>query len=326
METRVTRLLGIQQPVLQGGMAWVSEAHLAAAVSEAGGLGIIACGGADPDWVCEQIKLARTLTDKPFGCNIALASPYAFHLAQLLAEMKVDVITTGAGSPADYVSLWKEAGCKVVPVIPSAALAKRMERLGVDAVVAEGCESGGHIGELTTMALVPAVCEAVSIPVIAAGGIADGRGVAAAFALGAEAVQVGTRFLTARECVISQAYKDKVISAKDSDTIVTGRKGGRPVRQLKNAFARKVKVAEAEGPAEEELVLAGSLRRAVQGDVVNGSVMAGQVACLVHDEKTCQEIIDDLMSQACSWGSCSLQEMSARNAKRSWDGHEKGDR
>ena len=318
METRVTRLLGIEKPVLQGGMAWVSEGRLAAAVSNAGGLGIIACGAAEPEWVEEQVKLARSLTDKPIGCNVMMMSPYVAQIAPMLAELKVDVITTGAGSPSDYIPIWKEAGCKVAPVIPSAALAKRMERIGADAVIAEGCESGGHIGELTTMALIPAVCEAVSIPVIAAGGIADGRGLLAAFALGAEGVQMGTRFLASEECRVAQAYKDKVLAAKDSDTIVTGRAGGHPVRQLKNAFARKVKAAEGESGAAEELVLAGSLRRAVEGDVTGGSMMAGQIACLVKEQKTCKQIIDDLFEQVEAWSGLSLQQMADRNASRSW--------
>lgn len=324
METRVTRLLGIEKPVLQGGMAWVSEGSLAAAVSNAGGLGIIACGAAGPEWVEEQVKLARSLTDKPIGCNVMMMSPHVVEIAALLAKLKVDAITTGAGSPSDYIPMWKEAGCKVVPVIPSAALAKRMERAGADAVVAEGCEAGGHIGELTTMALIPAVCDAVSIPVIAAGGIADARGLAAAFALGAEGVQMGTRFLASAECRIAQAYKDKVIAAKDSDTIVTGRSSGRPVRQLKNAFSRKAKAAEAEGAQPEELVLSGSLRRAVEGDVVGGSMMAGQVACLIGEEKTCKQIIDELSAQAQAWGACDLQRMARMNEQRAWSDCEEG--
>lgn len=325
METRVTRLLGIEKPVLQGGMAWVSEGNLAAAVSNAGGLGIIACGAAGPEWVEEQVKLARSLTDRPIGCNVMMMSPHVAEIAALLAKLRVEVITTGAGSPSDYIPMWKEAGCKVVPVVPSAALAKRMERAGADAVVAEGCEAGGHIGELTTMALIPAVCDAVSIPVIAAGGIADARGLVAAFALGAEGVQMGTRFLASTECRIAQAYKDKVIAAKDSDTIVTGRSSGRPVRQLKNAFSRKAKAAEAEGAAPEELVLAGSLRRAVEGDVTGGSMMAGQVACLVREQKSCREIIEELFGQAQAWGLCDMQGMAACNASRKWDDCEGGE-
>lgn len=325
METRVTRLLGIDKPVLQGGMAWVSEGNLAAAVSNAGGLGIIACGAAGPDWVEEQVRLARSLTDKPIGCNVMMMSPHVAEIAPLLAELKVDVITTGAGSPSDWIPLWREAGCKVIPVVPSAALAKRMERAGADAVVVEGCEAGGHIGELTTMALVPSVCDAVSIPVIAAGGIADARGVVAAFALGAEGVQMGTRFLASSECRIAQAYKDKVIAAKDSDTIVTGRASGRPVRQLKNAFSRKAKAAESDGAAAEELVLAGSLRRAVEGDVSGGSMMAGQIACLVKEEKSCREIIDEIFAQAEQWGACNMQKMACLNETRAWRSDESGE-
>lgn len=319
--TRVTDLLGITYPIIQGAMAWIADARLAAAVSEAGGLGIIACGSAPITWVKEQIELARSLTNKPFGVNIMLMNPDTPQLAQLLADMKVDVITTGAGSPAAYLDMWKAAGCKVIPVVASAALAKRMERMGADAVIAEGCEAGGHIGELTTMALTPAVCDVLSIPVIAAGGIADGRGMTAAFALGAEGVQVGTRFLTAHECGIHEAYKQKVIQAKDSDTIVTGRANGHPVRALKNRFARNIRRMEGDSQAsfdEIEQALAGSLHRAVEGDVDNGSLMSGQVACLVHDEKSAADIVQDLMREACSWGKNSLAEMASCNAHRSW--------
>lgn len=321
MKTRVTEALGIEHPIIQGGMAWIAEARLAAAVSNAGGLGIIACGSAPASWVREQIELARTLTDKPFGLNIMLMSPEAPALAELAAEMQVKVITTGAGNPGTYVPMWKEAGCKVVPVVASAALARRMEKAGADAIIAEGCEAGGHIGELTTMALTPAVCDAVSIPVIAAGGIADGRGFAAAFALGAEGVQVGTRFLTAEECCVHEAYKQKVLAAKDSDTIVTGRVGGHPVRGIKNKFARSIRTLEAAGAEaadEAEEKLAGSLRRAVEGDVDNGALMAGQVACLVHDEKPAAAIVADLLSEAESWAGNTLQQMADRNAQRAW--------
>lgn len=321
MKTRVTELLGVKYPIIQGGMANIADARLAAAVSEAGGLGIIACGSAPVSWVEEQITLARELTDKPIGLNIMLMNPEAPQLAQLAADMHIDVVTTGAGNPGTYVPLWKEAGITVIPVVASAALARRMERCGADAVIAEGCEAGGHIGELTTMALVPVVCDTVSIPVIAAGGIADGRGMAAAYALGAEGVQVGTRFLAAEECCVAQAYKDKVVAAKDSDTIVTGRGGGHPVRGLKNRLTREIRQLESAGKGdseEAEVRLAGSLRRAVQGDVDNGSLMAGQVACLVHDVKPAAKIIDDLMNEALSWALCSLQEMADRNATRSW--------
>ena len=322
MKTRVTELLGIEQPIIQGAMAWIADARLAAAVSNAGGLGIIACGSAPLSWVREQVELARTLTDKPFGVNIMLMNPEAPQLAELLAELRVPVITTGAGNPGNYIDRWKEAGAKVVPVVASSALAKRMERCGADAVIAEGCEAGGHIGELTTMALTPAVCDAVSIPVIAAGGVADGRGLVAAFALGAEAVQIGTRFLTAYECGIHEAYKQKVLAAKDSDTIVTGRDNGHPVRQLKNKFSRGMRKMEADTQVsadEVEAALAGSLHRAVEGDVDNGSLMSGQVACLIGDEKSAQEIVDDLMREALAWSKSDLQAMADANAGRAWN-------
>lgn len=322
MKTRVTELLGIEQPIIQGAMAWIADARLAAAVSNVGGLGIIACGSAPLSWVREQVELARTLTDKPFGVNIMLMNPEAPQLAELLAELRVPVITTGAGNPGNYIDRWKEAGAKVVPVVASSALAKRMERCGADAVIAEGCEAGGHIGELTTMALTPAVCDAVSIPVIAAGGVADGRGLVAAFALGAEAVQIGTRFLTAYECGIHEAYKQKVLAAKDSDTIVTGRDNGHPVRQLKNKFSRGIRKMEADTQVsadEVEAALAGSLHRAVEGDVDNGSLMSGQVACLIGDEKSAQEIVDDLMREALAWSKSDLQAMADANAGRAWN-------
>ena len=322
MKTRVTELLGIEQPIIQGAMAWIADARLAAAVSNAGGLGIIACGSAPLSWVREQVELARTLTDKPFGVNIMLMNPEAPQLAELLAELRVPVITTGAGNPGNYIDRWKEAGAKVVPVVASSALAKRMERCGADAVIAEGCEAGGHIGELTTMALTPAVCDAVSIPVIAAGGVADGRGLVAAFALGAEAVQIGTRFLTTHECGIHEAYKQKVLAAKDSDTIVTGRDNGHPVRQLKNKFSRGIRKMEADTQVsadEVEAALAGSLHRAVEGDVDNGSLMSGQVACLIGDEKSAQEIVDDLMREALAWSKSDLQAMADANAGRAWN-------
>lgn len=321
MRTRVTELLGIEQPIIQGAMAWIADARLAAAVSNAGGLGIIACGSAPLEWVREQIELCRSLTDKPFGVNIMLMNPEAPQLAELLAELRVPVITTGAGNPGNYIERWKEAGTKVVPVVASAALARRMERCGADAVIAEGCEAGGHIGELATMALTPAVCEAVSIPVIAAGGVADGRGMVAAFALGAEGVQIGTRFLTAHECGIHDAYKQKVIAAKDSDTIVTGRDNGHPVRQLKNKFSRGIRKMEADRETSLEDIeeaLAGSLHRAVTGDVDGGSLMSGQVACLVKDEKSAQEIVDDLMEEAKRWSHEDLEGMAKANAQRAW--------
>ena len=319
MKKQVTELLGIEVPVVQGAMARIADASLAGAVSEAGGLGIIACGGAPLDWVEEQVRIARSMTDKPIGANVMLMDPNAAQTAELLAKLRVDVITTGAGSPANYMQLWKDAGIKVVPVVASSALAARMERLGADAVVAEGTEAGGHIGELTTMALIPAVCDAVSIPVIAAGGIADGRGMAAAFALGAEGVQAGTRFLTVDECTISDAYKERVIAAKDADTIVTGRGSGHPVRCLKNKFARTVRKLEGDVAAngdELEAMYVGSLRRAVEGDVDNGTMMAGQSAALVHERATAAEAIARMIEEAEALGGLDLEALAALSARR----------
>ena len=319
MKTRVTELLGIEVPVVQGAMARIADASLAGAVSEAGGLGIIACGGAPLDWVEEQVRIARSMTDKPIGANVMLMDPNAAQTAELLAKLRVDVITTGAGSPANYMQLWKDAGIKVVPVVASSALAARMERLGADAVVAEGTEAGGHIGELTTMALIPAVCDAVSIPVIAAGGIADGRGMAAAFALGAEGVQAGTRFLTVDECTIADAYKERVIAAKDADTIVTGRGSGHPVRCLKNKFARTVRKLEGDVAAngdELEAMYVGSLRRPVEGDVDNGTMMAGQSAALVHERATAAEAIARMIEEAEALGGLDLEALAALSARR----------
>ena len=319
MKTRVTELLGIEVPVVQGAMARIADASLAGAVSEAGGLGIIACGGAPLDWVEEQVRIARSMTDKPIGANVMLMDPNAAQTAELLAKLRVDVITTGAGSPANYLQLWKDAGIKVVPVVASSALAARMERLGADAVVAEGTEAGGHIGELTTMALIPAVRDAVSIPVIAAGGIADGRGMAAAFALGAEGVQVGTRFLTVDECTISDAYKERVIAAKDADTIVTGRGSGHPVRCLKNKFARTVRKLEGDVAAngdELEAMYVGSLKRAVEGDVDNGTMMAGQSAALVRERATAAEAVARMIDEAEALGRLDLEALAESNARR----------
>ena len=319
MKTRITELLGIEVPVVQGAMARIADASLAGAVSEAGGLGIIACGGAPLSWVEEQVRIARSMTDKPIGANVMLMDPNAAELAKLLADLRVDVVTTGAGSPANFMQMWKDAGIKVVPVVASSALAARMERLGADAVVAEGTEAGGHIGELTTMALVPAVCDAVSIPVIAAGGIADGRGVAAAFALGAEGVQVGTRFLTVEECTIADAYKERVLAAKDADTIVTGRGSGHPVRCLKNKFARTVRKLEgdlAQNGDELEAMYVGSLRRAVEGDVDNGTMMAGQSAALVHERATAAEAVARMIDEAEALGRLDLEALAESNARR----------
>ena len=299
--TAVTKLLGISYPVIQGGMAWVAESTLAAAVSNAGGLGIIAAANAPVDYVKSEIRKAKELTDKPFGVNIMLLSPYAQEVAQLVAEEKVPVVTTGAGNPGPYMTLWKEAGIKVIPVVASVALAKLMQRAGADAVIAEGCESGGHIGQATTMALVPQVADAVQIPVIAAGGIGDGRGLAAALMLGAEGVQMGTRFLVSDECVIHENYKDSIIKAKDIDTVVTGRSTGHPVRTLRNQMTKEYLKMEQEGCSFEQLeaLTFGSLRRAVQeGDIKTGSMMSGQIAGLVSKKQSCAEMIEEIMAQA----------------------------
>lgn len=301
MKTRVTELLGIEKPIIQGGMAWVAESHLAAAVSNAGGFGLIGAANAPADVVRNYIHEARELTDKPFGVNIMLMSPFAEDIAQLVTEEKVAAVTTGAGNPEKYMAQWKAAGIKVIPVIASVALAKRMERVGADAVVAEGTESGGHIGQTTTMTLVPQVVDAVQIPVIAAGGIGDGRGMAAAFMLGAEAVQMGTRFCVADECVIHDKYKDRILKAKDIDSEVTGRSHGHPVRGLRNKMTREYLKLEAEGASFEQLenLTLGGLRKAVvEGDTDNGSVLAGQIAGMITKRQSCQEIVDEVMDQA----------------------------
>ena len=301
MMTRVTELLGIEKPIIQGGMAWVAESHLAAAVSNAGGFGLIGAANAPADVVRNYIHEARELTDKPFGVNIMLMSPFAEDIAQLVTEEKVAAVTTGAGNPEKYMAQWKAAGIKVIPVIASVALAKRMERVGADAVVAEGTESGGHIGQATTMTLVPQVVDAVQIPVIAAGGIGDGRGMAAAFMLGAEAVQMGTRFCVADECVIHDKYKDRILKAKDIDSEVTGRSHGHPVRGLRNKMTREYLKLEAEGASFEQLenLTLGGLRKAVvEGDTDNGSVLAGQIAGMITKRQSCQEIVDEVMDQA----------------------------
>lgn len=301
MGKNITELLNITYPVIQGGMAWVAEYHLAAAVSEAGGLGIIAAGAAPAEWVRDQVRKVKEITDKPFGVNIMLMNPQADDVARILVEEGVKVVTTGAGNPEKYMTMWKEAGMKVIPVVASVALAKRMERCGADAVIAEGTEAGGHIGEITTMVLVPQVADAVSIPVIAAGGIADGRGLAAAFMLGAKGVQMGTHFVVAKESVVHQNYKDSIIKAKDIDTKVTGRSTGHPVRGLRNAMTKEYLRKEAEGASAEELELfaAGGLRKAVvEGDVKMGSLMAGQSAGLVTEELTCKELLEKVVSEA----------------------------
>lgn len=303
MKTRITELLGIEYPIIQGGMAWVAENNLAAAVSEAGGLGLIGGANAPAEVIRDYIKKVKAATDKPFGVNVMLMSPYADDVAKVVVEEGVKVVTTGAGNPEKYMDMWKAAGIKVIPVVASVALAKRMEKYGADAVVAEGTESGGHIGEATTMTLVPQVVDAVSIPVIAAGGIGDGRGIAAAFMLGAEAVQMGTRFLVAKECIVHQNYKDRVIKAKDIDSAVTGRSHGHPVRCLRNQMTREYVKLENAGKSFEELeyLTLGALRNAVvDGDVTGGTLMAGQIAGMVSKEQTCKEMIYEMMEQAAS--------------------------
>ncbi|MGI6031827.1 MAG: nitronate monooxygenase [Coriobacteriales bacterium] len=302
MQTRITELLGIDYPVFQGAMAWIADASLASAVSNAGGLGILAGGNASAEHVAQMIDETKERTERPFGLNIMLMSPHAADLAQLAIEKRVPVVTTGAGSPSPYMQAWKDAGIKVIPVVASTALARRMAANGADAVIAEGGESGGHIGELNTMALVPQVAGVVDIPVIAAGGIACGRQMAAALMLGAEGVQVGTRFLTVDECTVHENYKQKVLKAKDSDTIVTGRVAGHPVRGLKNKFSRAARKAELAGVLngeESELKLSGSLRRAArEGDLETGAFMAGEVAGLVNERGTAADVVHGLVAEA----------------------------
>ncbi|WP_238916120.1 enoyl-[acyl-carrier-protein] reductase FabK [Clostridium sp. YIM B02555] len=297
---RVCDLLEIEYPIFQGAMARIADASLVSAVSEAGGLGIIT-GAAPTEWVREQIQKTKKLTNKPFGVNIMLMTENADEIADLVCEEKVPVVTTGAGSPGKYMEKWKAHGIKVIPVVASVALAKRMEKAGANAIIAEGTESGGHVGQLTTMALVPQVVDSVNIPVIAAGGIGDGRGVAASFMLGAEAIQVGTRFLVAKECTIHQNYKNKVLSAKDIDTEVTGRPTGHPVRVLRNKLTRNFLKLEKEGASIEELekLGVGALKKAVvDGDIDNGSLMSGQIAGLINREQTCKEMIIELFDEA----------------------------
>ena len=298
---RICEILNVKYPIIQGGMAWVADSNLAAAVSNAGGFGIIGTGSATADIVKKEIDNCRRLTDKPFGVNVMLMSPNADEVIDLIIEEKPAGITTGAGNPAKYMDRLKEAGIKVIPVVPTVALAQRMEKLGADAVIAEGTEAGGHIGELTTMVLVPQVAEALNIPVIAAGGVADGRGIAASFALGAEGVQIGTRFICSEECNIHQNYKDAVLKAKDRDAVVTGRPTGHPVRTLKNKLAKKFLKMEKEGASPEELekLGAGALRLAVvEGDKDGGSFMAGQSAAMVREIKPCKDIVEEISKQA----------------------------
>ncbi len=301
LKTDICSILGIEYPILQGGMAWIADGKLAAAVSEAGGLGIISAMNAEESYLREQIRIARSLTDKPFGVNVMLMSPHVEGVAKVLADEKVPVVTTGAGNPLRFMGMWKEAGIKVIPVIPSVAIARMVARSGATAVVAEGGESGGHVGEMNTMALVPQVCDAVDIPVIAAGGIGDGRGIAAALMLGAQGVQLGTRFLVAKECNIHQNYKDRVLKASDIDTIVTGRRLGHPVRSLKSSFSRKYFKMEYDSSISNEELEAkavGALRfAAVDGDEEKGCFIAGQISGMVRKEQTSAEIINELVSE-----------------------------
>lgn len=302
ISSKICDLIGIKYPIFQGGMAWISDAKLASAVSEAGGLGIISAMNANAEYVREEIRACKKLTSKPFGVNIMLQSPFADEVAKVVVEEGVAVVTTGAGNPSKYMKEWLDAGIKVVPVVASAAFAVLMERVGASAVVAEGCESGGHIGELNTMALVPQVCDAVKIPVLAAGGIGDGRGLAAALMLGAEGVQCGTCFLVADECKVCQTYKEKIISASDTGTIVTGKRFGHPVRSLKTPFSKKFADMEKDVNIPDEEILefgAGSLKKAVvDGDLKGGSFMAGQIAGLVKEQRPAQAIVESMVNEA----------------------------
>lgn len=299
-ESRIAKQLGLKYPIIQGGMAWIAEHQLAAAVSNAGGLGIIAAGRAPAELVREEIRKAKKLTDRPFGVNIMLLAENCDEVAQIVCDEGVKVVTTGAGNPQKYMEMWKENDITVIPVVPSVALAKRMEKYGADAVIVEGCEAGGHIGELTTMVLVPQVADAVNIPVVAAGGVADGRGIAACAMLGADAVQVGTRFLVADECIVHEAYKEKVLKAKDRDAVVSGRSTGHPVRVLKNKLTREFAKMEKSGATPEEIESygAGRLRIAVvDGDMDGGSIMAGQVAGMISKKQSASEIIEEMFTQ-----------------------------
>lgn len=301
IKSEICEILGIRYPVFQGGMAWIADGRLAAAVSEGGGLGIIAAGNAPGEYVREQLRIAKSMTSKPVGVNIMLMSPFADEVAGVVVEEKADVVTTGAGNPGKYIESWKEAGIKVIPVVASVAMAKRLTRMGVTALIAEGGESGGHVGELTTMVLVPQICDATDLPVIAAGGIADGRGVAAALMLGACGVQMGTRFLSAVECTIHPSYKEKILKATDLCTMVTGKRLGHPVRSLRTPFARDYSKAEYGGMPDEELEAlgAGALRLAVQeGDNEKGCFLAGQIAAMVKKEQPAAEIVREVIEEA----------------------------
>lgn len=307
MKTEITKLLGIRYPVIQGGMAWVAEHNLAAAVSNAGGLGIIGAASAPPEIVRHEIRKCKELTDKPFGVNVMLLNPNAEEVAKIVVEEGVKVVTTGAGNPSKYMELWKNAGVKVIPVVASVAMAKLMERAGADAVVAEGMESGGHIGSATTMTLVPQVADAVQIPMIAAGGIGDGRGLAAALLLGAAAVQMGTRFVVASESIVHDNYKQKIIKAKDIDSEITGASTGHPIRSLRNKMTREYLKLEQSGAdfMELEKLTLGSLRKAVmEGDVEYGTVMAGQIAGMVSKVQPCKDMIEEIVQEADRLLSC----------------------
>ncbi len=300
LTTPICEMLNIKYPVFQGGMAHIADGKLAAAVSEAGGLGIISAMNMGAEYLKEQIDIARSLTDKPFGVNVMLMSPHTDEVAKLLADEKISVVTTGAGNPSKYMEMWNAAGVKVIPVVASSALAKKLENMGACAIIAEGGESGGHVGDMTTMALVPQVCDAVNIPVIAAGGIADGRGAAAAFMLGACGIQMGTRFLVAKECGVHQNYKDKVLKASDISTIVTGKRLGHPVRSLKTRFSRAYSKAEYSQISDEELeqLAVGALRlAALNGDEEKGCFLAGQISGLVNKEQTAKEIVEEVCTQ-----------------------------
>lgn len=301
LKSVICEMLGIKYPVFQGGMAWISDGKLAAAVSDAGGLGIIASGNAPGDYVREQIRIAKDLTDKPIGVNIMLLSPYADDIAKIVIEEKVNVVTTGAGNPSKYMKDWLAAGIKVIPVVASVAMAKLMTRIGACALIAEGGESGGHVGELTTMVLLPQICDATTLPVIAAGGIGNGRGVAAAFIMGASGVQMGTRFLSAYECSIHPSYKEKILHATDLCTMVTGKRLGHPVRSLRTAFAREYFKAEYSNITDEELenLAVGALKKAVvDGDDEKGCFLAGQIAAIVNKEQSAAEIVKEVIEEA----------------------------
>lgn len=302
LTTAITRLLGIRHPILQGGMAWVGTAELAAAVSEAGGLGIVGAGSRPADWVRDQIRQVRQRTSLPFGVNVLLISPHAADIVQVVIDESVPVVTTGAGTPGPFMPALKARGIRVLPVVASVALAKRLERMGADGFVAEGMESGGHIGELTTLVLVPQVVDAVRVPVVAAGGIADGRGLAAALALGAQGVQMGTRFVASTECIAHQAYKDKIIAARDRSTVATGYRLGHPVRALENRFTRQfAEMEERREITEADLIEFGTGRMrlgSIEGDVDNGSLMCGQIAGLIGEVKTCRQIVEKTVAEA----------------------------